>query len=297
VSVVNLVCENSIEHGILHLLGQKQALAGGILDGEGDIGTLKMPSGRAAMIDRMQAMMQAANAVAPIIVAADEAITEDLQRRHGERTLFVESRQGSDGRLRVLAVLDLDREALAAEAKRWSDRRESGAPEVELIDRTTWLTMKRLETAGIIKLGEGASRVLHRAPELAEAVEGTGESASRLAELRRQADRSLQMARVLAAGGFPEEAPPLIARAIGHGAAAKLALLGELPPDISMATPGQVRALVTRRALPSQTLATLAALGPGSGVPSREELEGLVEDAAQIIASCGEVEHSLSQAA
>jgi hypothetical protein len=44
-------------------------------------------------------------------------------------------------------------------------------------------------------------------------------------------------------------------------------------------------------------LATLAALGPESGVPSREELEVLVEDAAQIIASCGEVEHSLSQAA
>jgi hypothetical protein len=297
VSVVNLVCENSIEHGILHLLGQKQALAGGILDGEGDIAKLKMPSGRAAMIERMQAMMQAADAVAPIIVAADEAIAEDLQRRHGERALFVESRQGHDGRLRLLAVLDLDRDGLAAETKRLSDRPEIGAPEVELVDRASWLTMKRLEAAGMIKLGEGASRVLHRAPELAEAAQGPGESPSRVEELRRQAERSLQMAKVLAAGGFPEEAPPLIARAIGHGAAAKLALLGELSPDASMATPGQVRALVTRRALPPETLATLGALGPGSGVPSREELEGLVEDATQIIATCGEVEHSLSQAA
>jgi hypothetical protein len=297
VSVVNLVCEGSIEHAILHLLGQKQALAGGILDGEGDIATLKLPSGRAAMIERMQAMMQAAEAVAPTIVAADESVAEDLLRRHRERALLIESRQGNDGRLRVLAVIDLDREALAAEAKRLSSGRETGAPEVELIDRMSWLTMRRLESAGLIKLSEGTSRVLHRAPELAGAAHGPSAPPNRVAELCRLAERSLQMAKVLAAGGFPEEAPPLIARALGHGAAAKLALLGELASDVSMATPGQIRALVARRALPSQILATLDALGPGSDVPSSNELGGFVQDAAQIIKACNEDEHSLSQAA
>lgn len=54
VTVVNLVTENSIEHGILHLLGQKQALADGVLDGRGDLAALKMPSGRAAMIERIR---------------------------------------------------------------------------------------------------------------------------------------------------------------------------------------------------------------------------------------------------
>lgn len=297
VSVVNLVCESSIEHAILHLLGQKQALAGGILDGEGDIATLKMPSGRAAMIERMQAMMQAADAVAPTIVAADEVVAEDLLRRHGERTLFVESRQGNDGRLRLLAVIDLDREALAAESKRLGERRDSGAPEIELLDRTSWFAMKRLEASGIIKFGEGGGRVLHRAPELAEAAQARGDQPSRVAELGRLAERSLQMAKVLAGGGFPEEAPPLIARAIAHGAAAKLALLGELSPDASMANPGQIRALAARRALPPQTLATLAALGPGAGVPSSDELREFIEDAAQIISACREGGHSLSQAA
>ena len=297
VSVINLVCEGSIEHAILHLLGQKQALAGGILDGEGDIATLKMPSGRAAMIERMQAMMQAADAVAPTIVAADEAVAEDLLRRHGERTLFIESRQGDDGQLRLLAVIDLDRDALAAESKRLAERRESGAPEIELLDRTTWLAMKRLEASGIIKLGEGGGRVLHRAPELAEVIQAPGDQPSRVAELCRLAERSLQMARVLAAGGFPEEAPALIARAIAHGAGAKLALLGELSPEASMATPGQIRALAARRAVPPQTLATLAALGPGAGGSSNEELREFIEDAAQIISACRDGEHSLSQAA
>jgi hypothetical protein len=297
VSVVNLVTEGSIEHAILHLLGQKQALAGGILDGEGDIATLKMPSGRAAMIERMQAMMQAADAVAPTIVAADEAVAEDLLKRHGERTLFVESRQGDDGRLRLLAVLDLDPDALGVESKRLALRREDGAPEVELIDRASWLTMQRLAGAGLIKLGEGASRVLHQSPELSGVVQAVSDPPSRVAELRRLAERSLEMAKVLAANGFAEEAPALVARAIGHGVAAKLALLGELSADATMATHGQIRALATRRAVPDQTLPILAALGPGTGIPSKNELSGLIQDATQIVASCGAVEHSLSQAA
>jgi SNF2-related domain/Helicase conserved C-terminal domain len=297
VSVVNLVCEGSIEHAILHLLGQKQALAGGILDGEGDIAKLKIPSGRAAMIERMQAMMQAADTVAPTIIAADEAVAEDLLRRHGERTLFVESRQGSDGRLRLLAVIDLDREALVAESKRLGERRESGAPEIELLDRTSWLAMKRLEASGMIKFGEGAGRVLHRSPELTETVETPGDRPSRVAELCRLAERSLQMAKVLAAGGFPEETPALVGRAIAHGAAAKLALLGELSSEASMATPGQIRALVARKALPPQILATLAALGPGAGVSSSDELRDFIEDTAQVISACREAEYSLSQAA
>ena len=60
VTVVNLVCEDSIEHRILHLLAQKQDLADGVIDGRGDIAALKMPSGRAAMIERMAAFLSPA---------------------------------------------------------------------------------------------------------------------------------------------------------------------------------------------------------------------------------------------
>jgi hypothetical protein len=51
------------------------------------------------------------------------------------------------------------------------------------------------------------------------------------------------------------------------------------------------------RALPSQTSATLAAVGPGSGVPAGAELGRLFEETAQIIAACDQVGNSLSQAA
>jgi hypothetical protein len=297
VSVVNLVCENSIEHGILHLLGQKQALAGGILDGEGDIAKLKMPSGRAAMIERMQAMMQAAEAVAPAIVAADEAIAEDLRHRYGERALFIESRQGSDGRIRVLAVLDLDRDELVAEMKRQPARGDEAKPDVELIDRHTWLAMRRLEASGMLRLADGTSRVLHQAPELVGADRVSGDDANRIAELLQQAERCLQMAKVLAAGGFPDEGLPLLARAIGHATAAKLSTFGELPADVSMATPAQTRALVERRVLPPQTLVTLGALGPGTGLPTPAEFGRLCEQTAQIIRACRETGSALPKAA
>src|ERR1700719_556699 len=83
VSVINLVTEGSIEHNILHLLGQKQALADGVLDGQGDLAALKMPSGRAAFMERMQAMMAARPAAR--VIPPEEALVADLVARHGDK--------------------------------------------------------------------------------------------------------------------------------------------------------------------------------------------------------------------
>ena len=256
VTVVNLVCEDSIEHRILHLLAQKQALADGVLDGHGDLGALKMPSGRAAMIERMQAMMGADASVAPRILSPEEAVAEELRRRHGERALLIEARTGGGGRVRLLAVLDLEGEALAAEAKRHEARRAVG-PVVEVIDRPTWLAMRRLAASGMITLAESSSRVLHQSPDLAAAADPSFDPERRATELRGEAERLLRMARVLATGGFPEEALPLIAKAIGIGAAAKLAALGELAAGQSIATPAQIRDLVDRGVFVPQAEAAL----------------------------------------
>jgi superfamily II DNA or RNA helicase len=171
VTVVNLVCEDSIEHQILHLIGSKQALADGVLDGLGDLDSLKMPSGRGAMIERIQAMMKAQPAR---VLAPEEALAADLVRRHGERALLVEARAGADGRLRVLAVLDLSAEALAEEVTRHVPAVPDGAaaaaaaaaaPLVEVIDRASYLALRRLAASGLIALAAGDARVLHRAPD------------------------------------------------------------------------------------------------------------------------------------
>jgi superfamily II DNA or RNA helicase len=281
VSVVNLVCENSIEHQILHLLGRKQALADGVLDGQGDLGALKMPSGRGAMIERMQAMM-GAEASAPSL-SPEEAIAEELCRRHGERALLIEARTGADGRIRLLAVLDLEGEALETEAKRHQVAGDAG-PFVEVIDRPTWLAMRRLAASGMIKLSEDHSRALHRSPDFAAAADASFAPEKRAAELRCEAERSLRMARVLAAGGFPEEALPLIGKAIGIGAAAKLAALGELAAGISIATPAQIHDLVRRGVFAPQAQAALLALWSTAAAPPIAELASLIEDASLAVA-------------
>jgi hypothetical protein len=286
VTVVNLVCENSIEHGILHLLGRKQALAEGVLDGRGDIAKLKMPSGRAAMIERMQAMLKAGEAAAPRIVAPDEAIAEDLRTRHGDRALLIEARRGADGRLGVLAVLDLDTEALAAEVKRLAERRDEAAPAVEIIDRPTWLAMRRLEMSGLLSLTDGAVRVLHRAAEFS-AGDVAGHQAARASDLQKEAERSLRMAKVLTAGGFAEEAPALIAKTLGCLGAAKLAAFGELTHGATAATPQQLRDLVDRGALPASAATALDGLWPAAGTPSRGNIAELLAATESVVAACG----------
>ena len=286
-TVVNLFCEHSIEHQILYLLSQKQALANGVLDGQGDLAALKMPSGRAAMIERMQALMQAENRFAPRIVSAEETIAEELRHRHGDQALLIEARMGGDGRIRILAVLDLAGEALAAEAQRHQARRDAGLA-VEVVDRPTWLAMQRLVAGGMIMMAEGQSHILHQSPDFAASVNPNSNSCVRTAKLRADAEHSLGMARVLAKGGFPREALPLVAKVIAVGAAAKLAALGELAAGASMATPAQVRDLVDRGSLAPQAETALSALWSAAGRDAVTDIASIIEMGAIVIAGLDE---------
>ena len=136
----------------------------------------------------------------------------------------------------------------------------------------------------MITLAEGQSRVLHRAPDFAAAADPSFDPQMRAAELRREAERSLRIASVLASGGFPEEALPLIAKAIGIGAAARLAALGELAAGVSIATLAQIRDLVERGVFAPQLEAALSALWSMTGAPVVAELKSLIADATLAVA-------------
>ena len=167
----------------------------------------------------------------------------------------------------MLAVLDLDGRALAAESKRLAGLASAG-PGIEVIDRAAWLAIERLQAGGVLQFTGGPSRVLHRAAGLAE--DGTGAARARAVELRAQAERAVRKAQVLSAGGFPEEAPALLARAIGIAGAARLALLDELPDDASAASPLQIKELAERKLLPVEATAMLDVLnGRGAAVAFR----------------------------
>jgi hypothetical protein len=157
VTVVNLVTEHSIEHSILHLLAHKQALADGVLDGTEDFSAITMPSGRAAMIERMQAMLGQGEGTPLRILSPEEALAEDMKTRHGERLRLIEMRAG-----RMIAVLDGDEGLVDAERVRLK-REHTNALPIEVIDNSAWEAMRRLADAGILHFADDAACVLHRA--------------------------------------------------------------------------------------------------------------------------------------
>jgi superfamily II DNA or RNA helicase len=285
VSVVNLVAEGTIEHQILHLIGQKQALADGVIDGEGDLDTLKMPSGRGAFIERMQAMMEKPAAPARMVSATEEFIA-DLLSRHDEKLSLVEARQIGEGLPRLLAVLDVGGEVLAAERQR-----PVVGLTVEFIDFAAWSAMQRLVEAGLLHFAHEA-RVLHRSPALqpeAPQDEPTPDRA-RASRAMAEADRALRMAKTLAAGGFPEEAPPLLARSLRSMVDALTAARGAASVG---GADTEMRGLVESGALPPEALSVLEAAADGG---SGANLDPMFAATARIMAAIRRNEPGLAAA-
>ena len=282
VTVVNLVTEGSIEHAILDLLNVKQALADGLLDGRGDISTLKMPSGKGALVERMRSMLEAADALGPHIVAPEEAAAADLRGRHGEHALRIEVQTAPGGASRMLAVLDLDAEALTDEADRLNRRDDAASLPIEVVGRATWLALRRLSHSGMIDLTGGSRRVLHVSPTFADPSGATGGPAAKTDQWRDEAARAVKMATVLAAGGFPEEAPPLFAKALRYAIAAGLCALDETT-DPSLTQPDQVRRLVDSSGLSAEAERVLACLQPGSILPTAADAADLARSTARLI--------------
>ena len=146
--------------------------------------------------------------------------------------------------------------------------------------------MRRLALTGMLQFTQ-SSRVLHRAPGFGEDAAGPIASHRSAADLLAEAERALRMARVLAAGGFPEEVPALLAKALEKVAAARLAERNELPVGASSATDADIRRLVEREVLPHGALAILDASQPSAGVPVGEDVNALVSMAEQVLAATG----------
>lgn len=282
VTVINLITEGSIEHAILHLLNVKQVLADGLLDGHGDVGALKMPSGRGALVDRMRSMLEAADGLGPKIVSPEDALAADLRRRHGERVLRIEVQTGPGGATRMLAVLDLGAEGLAAEAELLGRRQDASGLPVEILDRATWLTLRRLAQSGMVDLSSGSWRVLHVSPDFAEP-DAAEQARPQTDAWREEAERAIRMASVLAAGGFPEEAPPLLAKALRYSVASRLRAAGEAAANPSAATAEQTLDLLQQSGLSAEAERVLAALRPESTAPTPADAAELARSTMQLV--------------
>jgi len=225
--VINLVTEDSIEHAMLHVLSQKQALADGVLDGEGDLKAMALPSGRRAFVDRITAMMAPPAAPEPE-PAPERSLRDELIEQHGDALLLLESRSGPDGSEVLLMVLE-DTDAAAAEQQRLAAK---DAPRIEVLDRRSYETIQRLTNAGALSASPSPSRELHRAPGLTPAAADRDRlRLAKGAELLANAERKLRMALLLAEGGFSTEAMPVLEQCLEFAANARKLMSGENPVE------------------------------------------------------------------
>ena len=233
VTVINLVSEHTIEHRMLGLLDQKRALAEGVLDRRGDLSEIPLPTGRAAFMERLNAVLGArADAEAAAAGRAAEGATraltpveqlrDDLVTAHGATLRQVFASEGDEA---VLVVLALPPDGIAEEERRLG---ESTALNVKVIDPATHESMLRLAEAGLIALPGGELREVWPAsgPERSES-DGRVIRAKALTD---RAEHKLKAAVLLVGGGFAEEARVPAVEAARLGVAALATMRGKPEP-------------------------------------------------------------------
>ncbi len=253
VGVINLISEQSIEHRMLGLLAQKQQLADGILDGRGDLKAIKMPSGHAAFLERLESLMDMkAEAVVsrpsgPSPEITDnpyEAFRDGMAARMAGRLLSLESCQ-NEGRSTILVVIDgpVDQsKPLADRLLRESFSESKDLPSLEMMDRSTYETIQRLTDAGFLKMDKNSVHKLHSSPAFADRASAERDRLQKEAQkIFSQAERKMQMSSVLAEGGFPLEALTPLSQAVELTLKASAIIPAGLLPDNAVAIVASLR--------------------------------------------------------
>ncbi len=215
VRVLHLVTAGSIEHRMIPLLAGKQALADSVLDGRPDAAVLPLPSGRKALVQRLEALtgITATPTPEPRTPAPPaDPLAAELRPVLGDRLLDLEVWTAPDGRQTLLAVVDsaagADRPALEAVV---GQSPQYSASTLELIDRPAFATIERLIAQGVLRLAAEDRRLLHRSPALGSERDAQRDRQLAAArDLLAQSERKIRMAAVLAGGGFPVEALPAL---------------------------------------------------------------------------------------
>lgn len=214
VTVINLVAENTIEHGMLATLDQKARLAEGVLDG-GDLSEVRLKSGRQALLKRLEQILTATpkgtSHVQAMITDPSRHFAQRAQVQLGARLVHCEESYAPGQEAPVLfavvsgSVMATDRETLSVL------HREAGwpggaAPALHLLDSTAWEAIQSLAASGFITIHTRARR-----PLLVEEgqVQLTPEQLAEIRNLREGAEKKRRAAAALEAAGLPEEAEPL----------------------------------------------------------------------------------------
>jgi hypothetical protein len=215
VTVINLIAEKTIEHGMLGSLANKMELAQGVLDGTGDLGKIKLKGGGQSFLKRLQQIMAPVDPDAPkpppppSDPAADFA--SRTRERLGNRLAHCDETwlPGSDTPVLLAVVRDnAPANRVAIEETFRSTLWQGAPPTLQILDTTAWEALQNLAAAGMITIHTRATRPLLPADGQTPPPPLTPEERARIAELRAFADKKRRAAAALVAAGLPDEAAP-----------------------------------------------------------------------------------------
>lgn len=218
VTVVNLVSENTIEHRMLETLANKQALSEGVLDGKGDLSSIKFRSGCQAFVARLEQILSVPSPVPPppdqpaLPVDRSAGFSREASAVLDGSLVRCEEYYPGNGETPVLLVI-VERDApkwapkLSKLHEKYFPVREPAETRLQVMDQATDQAIREMIEAGLISTTLRTSRSLFPDnPELHPVRVLSPEDAARVSQLRSQAERKLRMARVLAEAGMAEEA-------------------------------------------------------------------------------------------
>jgi hypothetical protein len=228
VTVINLIAENTIEHGMLASLASKMELAEGILDNRGDLRNIKLKGGRQAFLKRLEQIMTAVPAKVPSrAMPSDPAMSfaRTIRERLGESVIHCDETwlPGSDTPILITVVggsADEHRPQIEETFRAIPWR--GNAPALQIIDTGMWDTLKQLSAAGMVTIHTRATRPLlpegqPSSPPL------TAEQFARIRFLRAIAEKKRRAAGLLLTEDLAEEAATLN-RAADHAEACARAI-------------------------------------------------------------------------
>ncbi|MFK5987079.1 MAG: DEAD/DEAH box helicase [Pseudomonadota bacterium] len=224
VSVINMVCENSIEHRILHLLDQKSSLADSVLDG-GGAETMDLPSGRKVLIERLGSLIDTE------VVVADETsgyqdlskteaktqdinnIAQDVQAHYPDNLIQMDVFE-NQGKKTLFSVVSSQPEKLDSLVKKTVYKENYQLDQVETIDQKTLLQIQKLVDAGILSFNDPSQNIFQTEKKIPQQASQNSVWIKKAREKFSKADYQLKMAEVLFNGNFINETKSPLTRAL-----------------------------------------------------------------------------------
>jgi hypothetical protein len=214
VTVINLVAENTIEHGMLETLAVKSNLAAGVLDGSDQaLEKTRLKRGTEANLARLKQLLTAEPGAPPTAPAQapqgdpPAAFAARAAQILGDSLLHCEEAiiTNRETPMLIVALRHPDR-AAAIQALHQSTNWRGARPDLTVLDEATWNNLRALAEAGLVTLNTRATRTLVGEPSAPRPPVLTPEQVARMAALRDLAARKQRAAALLEEAGLPDEA-------------------------------------------------------------------------------------------